>query len=163
MTTFNEAAREPIPEKPKRHPHLCRKFVTAIFVILIAGIICWHIHHPRAIDPPPGTMCTVQFRRDVLGAAHDLPIGPTTNNINGAIVSMTGELIAVSREAILLDQVNEHYIVNDVPQMKRFWIPRSGILFIEYEPARTFLDLPQDNSLRIQYNVMQNIKTSENQ
>ena len=45
--------------------------------------------------------------------------------------------------------------------MKRYWIPKSNILSIEYEPARTFLDLPQENTLRIRYEAMQRHKERE--
>jgi len=164
-TIFNEVAQAPESAKPKH-----RKFVAAMLVaFLFVGLACWYIHHPnrpRTVDPKPGTFCTVQFRRDALGGAANLPVSPTTTNINGATVSLQGELIAVSHDAILLDQVNDHYIVSDVPQMKRFWIPRSSILSIEYEPARTFPDLPQDNILRIRYEAKQRAHqrtTTENQ
>jgi len=145
----------------------CGRFGAVVLIILIAGIVCWHIHRPKPakqeFEPYPGTICTVQFRRDVLGAARDLPIGPTVANTNGAIVTLRGELIAVNREAILLDQVNDQYIENDVPRMKRFWIPKSSILTIEYEPARSFLDLPRENLLRIQYEARKNYNAMENQ
>ena len=164
MVSLNEIGTE--PEKPKQCPCKCGKGIAVFLVLfLLAGIACWYIHHPnrpRYINPEmdlkPGTICTVQFRRDALGTAKDLPVSPTTNSINGAIVSMRGELIAINHDVILLDQVNNHYIVNDVPQMKRFWIPKSSILSIEYEPARTFLDLPQDNILRIEYEALRNIE-----
>jgi hypothetical protein len=120
-------------------------------------------HHPQAIAPKPGTLCTVQFRRDALGAASNSPIPPTVTSINGSGVTMQGELISVGPEAILLDQINDHYLVNGVPNMKRFWIPTGSILFIEYEPERTFPDLPPDNILRVEYEATQRIKATENQ
>jgi len=76
----------------------------------------------------PGKIYTVQFRRDALGAASNLPIGPNTDVINGAVVSIRGELIAADHDAILLDQVNVNLIRGDVPAMKRFWIPKNSIL-----------------------------------
>jgi hypothetical protein len=171
-TKFNEVSPESESDKSRRCCCKHHKFATVILLVLFAGIACWHIHrprphhsplhHPSAIAPKPGTLCTVQFRRDSLGAASNLPIPPTTNIVNGSAVSIQGELIFVSPEAILLDQVNAHYIVNGVPNMKRFWIPKSSILAIEYEPERTFLDLPPHNILRAEYEATQRIKATEN-
>ena len=167
-TKFNEVTRDSGTDKLKPCSCKCGKSLMAILIILIVGIFCWHVHRPkpsrwRPIDLEPGTMCTVQFRRDVLGAATTLPVSPTANSINGSTVSIQGELVAVTHEAILLDQVDEHYIVNDVPRMQRFWIPKSSILSIEYESARTFLDLPKDNMLRIRYEVKKQHQAAENQ
>jgi hypothetical protein len=166
-TKFNEVAKESESDAPKKCFCKHHKFAAAILLVLIAGVACWFIHHPKPHHPPsivpkPGTLCTVQFRRDALGAGNGLPVPPTVNNVNGATVSIQGELIAVSHEAIFLDQVDATYIFNGVPHMKRFWIPKSSILSIEYEPTRTFLDLPQDNILRIQYEAEQRHKATNN-
>lgn len=137
----------------------CKKFAAAIIFFLIAGVACWYIHHPNRPRPSigpikPGTICTVQFRQDALARQDGSGISRP--------ISMVGELIAVTHEAILLDQVNDRYVVNDVPQMKRYWVPKSSILSIEYEPARTFLDLPQENILRIRYEATHKHKEGEN-
>jgi len=150
---------------PQKCSCKCHKHAVAIFaVLLIAGVACWYIHHPNrpraytSVDPQPGAKCTVQFRRDMLGGSASLPISPTTISANGAIVAIHGELVAVSREAILLDQVDENYIFNGTPKMKRFWIPKNNILSIEYEPTRTFNDLPPENILRIEYEAKKSRK-----
>jgi hypothetical protein len=43
---------------------------------------------PKTADghPPLGEYCTVQFRRDALGAGSNLPVPPTTGSINNAEV-----------------------------------------------------------------------------
>ena len=162
-TKFNEVANATESGKLGKH----HKFMVAILVILIAGIVCWHIHRPKlarlpgSIDPKPGTICIVQFRQDALGPMQGFT--PATQIINGAVVLAKVELIAISHEAILFDQVNASYIVNGIPKMKRFWIPKSSILSIEFEPTRTFLDLPQDNVLRIEYEAMQRVKEMKDQ
>jgi hypothetical protein len=83
-----------------------------------------------------GTDCTIQFRRDALGGSTSLT-SPTTTGINGTTISIAGTLIAVNHEAVLLEQIDNHYLVNDVPQLKRLWIPKSSILLIEYRKRRT--------------------------
>jgi len=140
MTQFNEAGSVSESEKPKKCTCKCRIIGIAILVVLIAGVVCWHAHRPKPIDPEitpaidlkPGLICTVQFRRDVLGTAGDLPVDPTTNKINGAIVSLRGKLIAIDREAILLDWYHDRMNV-----YRRLWIPKDSILLIEYDPPNT--------------------------
>jgi uncharacterized protein (DUF427 family) len=74
-----------------------------------------------SIDPKPGTMCTVQFRQDVFtlkdGKGTFLPVV----DVNTTTVAFHGTLIAANREAILFEA-----------NSKRFWIPKSSILLIEY-------------------------------
>jgi len=168
MITFNEVGRQSEPEKVDKSSYQRGKLIAVIIGVVMIGTLLCHVFHLRTsdhlllVDLKPGMFCKVQFRRDALGSA-TTAIPPTTDNYNGAILSLYGELVAVRHNAILLDQVNENYIVNDVPQMRRFWIPKDSILLIEYEPARTFLDLPQDNILRIQYEVQARLKTTETQ
>ncbi len=73
-----------------------------------------------AQDPPTGTSVTVQFRRDALGSAHNLPISPTTDRQNGAQVSMAGELKAIDSDWVVLKARGTDY-----------WIPRSVVLLIK--------------------------------
>jgi len=51
MTTFNEVARESEPDKPKRCSCKYGKLVEAILVVLIAGIVCRHVHRPKPVNP----------------------------------------------------------------------------------------------------------------
>ena len=67
---------------------------------------------------------SVQFRRDALGSAHQLPVSPTTSSINGATVSMKGRLIDVGPEAIVLESRGNNH-----------WIPREVILLVKFEGA----------------------------
>jgi gas vesicle protein len=73
-------------------------------------------------SPPIGKSCSIQFRRDALGAAASLPIAPTTGSFNGAETSLAGKLKMVSSDWIVLD--NQHG--NDV------WIPRVCVLLIQF-------------------------------
>ena len=115
--------------------------VVMLVLFLLAGIACWYIHHPnrpRAIHPEidlkPGTICIVQFRRDMLGGS--MLVAPLTNKQNGVGVSLRGMLIAINNEAILLEITDEHYTINDVPQQYRLWIPRNNILLIAYDKPK---------------------------
>jgi hypothetical protein len=112
-------------EKSKQCPCKCGKCAAAILItLLIAGIVCWHVHHPsrHRLMPKPGMECVIQLRRDALGAGSDIPVSPITYNRNGADVMVRGEMIAVNREAILISS-----------GPNRFWIPKSNILLIEYQ------------------------------
>jgi hypothetical protein len=73
-----------------------------------------------------GKVCTVQFRRDALGAAAALPVSPTTDGINGAEVTVTGTLRAVENDGIALEPLAPRD-----PTWTAFWIPKDSILLIE--------------------------------
>jgi len=106
-------------DEPKKCTCKHGKIIAVILVVLIVAICC-HIHHLRQASLMPGTYYIVQFRGDVLGT----PVSPRDDNYN----NIEGTLIAVNREAILLDR---YVIVNDEPQMLRLWIPKSNILLIK--------------------------------
>ena len=54
---------------------------------------------------------TVQFRRDALGASHALPISPTVDSMNGANVTLKGELLAVNKNWVVVqDDTKTHWI-----------------------------------------------------
>jgi hypothetical protein len=114
----------------------CGKHSAIILILLIAGVICWHIHRPLHpgphVDPKIGTMCTVQFRRDALGAGANIPVSPTVNISDGASVSIGGQFQGINHEAILLeyDGINAE---NQRVRPCQLWIPKSSILLIEYD------------------------------
>ena len=61
--------------------------------------------------PRTGEPVTVQFRRDALGASLALPIGPTTDSMNGASVNLKGKLLAVNKNWVVVqDGANTHWI-----------------------------------------------------
>jgi hypothetical protein len=51
----------------------------------------------------PGKICTVQFRRDALGAAASLPVPPMSEGTNGATTSITGKLKSATGDWIVVD------------------------------------------------------------
>ncbi|MCL2624584.1 MAG: hypothetical protein FWD31_13050, partial [Planctomycetaceae bacterium] len=103
-----------------------------ILVVLIVGAICWHVH-PRPTGLKLGTDYTVQFRGDALGR----PTSPFIDSYNGGQVNAGGTLIAVNREAILLEVVDFSNMIQGKPQKTQMWIPKSNILLIKYEIPRT--------------------------
>lgn len=72
------------------------------------------------IGPEIGERVRLQFRRDALGGAGDLPVPPTTISINGASVSIAGELV-VSTEHWLCVMLNG----------RKHWVPREVVLLVE--------------------------------
>lgn len=62
----------------------------------------------------------VQFRRDALGAGAALPVPPTTDIMNGAVISISGTLVAVEIDSVVIEI-----------DKKSNWIPRDVILCIE--------------------------------
>ena len=146
-TVFNKVSPEPEGEKPKKCCCMRGKIIAAILAVLVIGAICCHIHHSRSkgvkndvkvgtlFDMELGTECTVQFRRDALGGSTS-PISPNTTTINRTDVSVNGTLIAVNNEAILLEYADYRDIMNDAPRLKRMWIPKNGILLIEYSKRK---------------------------
>jgi hypothetical protein len=72
-------------------------------------------------QPPTGKSCTVQFRRDALGAASQ-PISPTTDRISGIDTSASGTLKMASEEWVVLSSTTG----------KDLWIPKSAVLLISF-------------------------------
>ena len=68
-----------------------------------------------------GEQCTVQFRRDALGAAHPNPVPPLTNSINGAETSVSGTLVSADDSWVVLDRGDSGEL----------WIPTSNVLLLQ--------------------------------
>jgi hypothetical protein len=71
---------------------------------------------------PPPKPCTIQFRRDALGAAASLPISPLTDSLNGGETSISGTLKMVNDDWVVLDRGG-----------KDIWVSRSVVLLIKYQ------------------------------
>ena len=70
---------------------------------------------------PPGRQCTVQFRRDALGAAANLPVSPMTQGINGADTAISCRYKSTREDWVIVDRAG-----------REIWIPKSVILLIEF-------------------------------
>lgn len=75
---------------------------------------------PEAPALQTGKACTVQFRRDALGAGANLPVPPMTHSMNGADTSVEGTLKRVTAEWLVIEKNG-----------KEIWIPKGVILLIE--------------------------------
>ena len=91
--------------------------IISLLALLIVFACCG-----RPSQPPTGENVIVQFRRDALGSAHGLPVSPTTGSRNGSDVCLSGELLSVNEEWIVLGNGR-----------KEHWIPRDVVLLIEVE------------------------------
>ncbi len=89
------------------------------FNLLLAG--CDKPAATVSSTPPSGRQCTIQFRRDVLGIAANLPVPPMTDSINGADTSISGILKSTSDEWVVLDSGG-----------KEIWVPKTVILLIKF-------------------------------
>ncbi|MBI3839393.1 MAG: hypothetical protein HY288_15855 [Planctomycetia bacterium] len=74
------------------------------------------------INSKIGQQCEVQFRRDALGTAANLPVSPQTGEINGASVHIYGKLKRVIGEWIVLGDDKAEYV-----------IPTHAILFLKFD------------------------------
>lgn len=93
-------------------------------VVLLSGC---NNAQPGGEKPPfvekVGQNCTVQFRRgDALGAGAGLPVGPTVGTTNGAEVSVSGKLRAVSGGWITIESDGTAYC-----------IPVESILLVQFD------------------------------
>lgn len=96
-------------------------YVYAVIVTVgIAG--CGQPTASSSLSRKLGTNCVIQFRRgDGLGAGGGNPVPPTTSNMNGADVTVSGKLTSVSDLWVGLHQDKREY-----------FIPRDAILLIDF-------------------------------
>jgi hypothetical protein len=101
---------------------------TVILSALVAILVCGCSNAQSISEKHPlaeriGKRCRVQFRRgDGLGSGANLPVSPTTGEINGAEVSVIGQLRAVSSDWIALESDKREY-----------YIPRASILLVQFD------------------------------
>lgn len=97
-----------------------RRNLGIVFFALLAG--CGH--QPESpLSANIGDYCTVQFRRDALGAAS--LVAPTTGSINGALVAESGRLVKATPDWIVITGVDTQ------GQKIERAIPTHAILFVQ--------------------------------
>lgn len=79
-----------------------------------------------------GREVTVQFRRDLLGAAGS-PVSPTATWVNNAMVSLKGTLVEASPDGVFLDSHYKLNVDDAEAQQSIFWIPKVSILMVKLE------------------------------
>lgn len=99
------------------------KRMLPLILVLAAVCLCSCVRsHATYLRGQIGKTCKVQFKRNALGGGATLPVSPTTDSINGAVVSVSGTLKAVEHQAIVLASGNQVY-----------WIPEDAILMVVSE------------------------------
>ncbi len=96
---------------------------TLAFAIVALAVVLTSCTDKAVVHPLTsaiGKPCEVQFKRNALGGAADLPVPPTTGSINGAKVSVNGAIRVVTDKSILIDSGK-----------KAYWIPLDAILLVE--------------------------------
>jgi hypothetical protein len=100
-----------------------------VFVLLLSIPLflagCGTSAKPEIAKELIGRDVTIQFRRDSLGGAADLPVPPLSGGINGAEVAISGKVHIIESNWVVLFR-NE----------KLVWIPRGVILAIEERSKR---------------------------
>lgn len=95
-----------------------------VILVLVIATFGWFFFGYHQ-GPPLGKQCTIQFRRDALGAARDLPVPPTTDSVNGAGTSVHGKLIRSDEEWLVLQ-------IGKGEASRETWIPKQLVLLIQY-------------------------------
>jgi hypothetical protein len=91
---------------------------------LAAGLIlggCVPSTEMALADGNAGKACTIQFRRDALGAAASVPIAPTTGSFNGAPTTISGTLKSSRGDWVVITR-EDHDI----------WVPKQVILLVQF-------------------------------
>ena len=92
--------------------------VSSLLVAIFGTVLfngCASVATPKA-----GAPCKIQFRRDALGGSGTtLPIGPTTDGVVGAVVSLNGKFKAMDKRWIVME---------DEKGERDFWVPRDMVL-----------------------------------
>ena len=107
-------------------------YMKSLLIIIAAIGLAGCSSESSALEKWEGEEVSVQFRRDFLGSG-STAISPTTDTINGAMLSLRGKMTEASREGIFL---NARYQVNAGSgpfQEKEVWIPAESILMVEKE------------------------------
>ncbi|ADG69728.1 hypothetical protein Plim_3917 [Planctopirus limnophila DSM 3776] len=117
------------------------KHALTLFALLwLTGCEETHQAQVHPLEQWVGTEVTVNFNRDLLGAAGS-PIAPTSTWLNNTRLSLDGKLVAVHHDGLFLDS---RYKLNSGDTEFRhsvFWIPMNSILTIE--KAAVTLPLPR--------------------
>lgn len=108
-----------------------RALSAALLFALVAAAGCSDRQTSAAAAPAPaaaagptlpiGSECTVQFRRDALGGAASTPVGPLTNQTNGATVSLSGKLAMIDAEFVVIERPED-----------TLWVPRASVLLLQF-------------------------------
>jgi hypothetical protein len=74
-----------------------------------------------SVAQPKGKVCTVQLRRDALGSAAASPVPPLTGSINGVQVAITGKVLVMDSEWVMVATEKDGTI----------YIPKEVVLLVQ--------------------------------
>jgi hypothetical protein len=108
--------------------HANRLVYIALIALVVGGLAVagYHRYASAGIAPDShvaltqGAHCTVQFRRDALGAGASTPFSPTWEGYNGAELCLKGDLATIDAD----------WVAIDLKDRSRCWIAKSSILTI---------------------------------
>jgi hypothetical protein len=110
---------------PQPHELMKMILIVVVSLIAIAGTLSFTgCNRAGAADfskSGNGRECVIQFRRDALGAAANLPISPTANAINGAQTSVSGTMKGFREDWVVIDR-----------EGREIWVAKASILLIQY-------------------------------
>ena len=98
--------------------------VLVAIAILMVG--CRHRPRPDALNEKINSNCTIYFNRVALGGTSANIVPVITDETNGARVSMSGKLLKVTPEWVVI-------AVGNVADKKMLWVPRNVVLCISTE------------------------------
>ena len=102
-------------------------FLCCIIVVITVCVVgCKDRSQKDVLSEKVNSNCTVYFSRAALGGTSSNIVPVTTDNINGAKISLSGKLIKVTPEWIVL----EYYLDNNLKMKRNAWIPRGVVLFV---------------------------------
>lgn len=104
-------------------------FCCILAAITVCVVGCKDRSQKDALSEKVNSSCTIYFNRAVLGGTSANIVPVKVNSINGAEVSLSGTLIKVTPEWIVL----EYYLDNNLKMKRNAWIPRSVILWVSTE------------------------------
>jgi hypothetical protein len=111
-----------------------RWFVSLPLALALAGCGSPPDRSSEAIGFKNGDRCTVYFRRDALGMAAELPSSLTTDNHNGAALSLSGSF--VSQNAAWLVVSEEAVTVGQPSTVREHTISKGAILMVSKPPQQ---------------------------
>ncbi len=104
-------------------------FWCILVAVTVSVVGCKDRPKPDALSEKVNSSCTVHFNRAALGGTSSNIVSVGTDGINGSKISMSGKLLKVTPDWIVL----EYYQDNNLKMKRNAWVPRSVVLWISTE------------------------------
>lgn len=103
-----------------------RVLLNCVLVVIAIAMVGLYLSRPDALSEKVNSNCTIYFNRDALGGTPATIVPITCDNFNGAQVSLSGKLVKVTSEWIII----ETFIGNDDKNKQMYWAPRNVVLLV---------------------------------